>query len=382
MKPAKKILMITRNFPPLVGGMERLNKKIYEILSKEHYVTLLGPKGANKYSDSNDVIEFASSPIWLYLISSLVKAVRLSKRKYYLIFCGSGTAILAGFLAAKFSSAKLVCYLHGLDIVADSFFYQKVFIPVIKKADLLLVNSMNTQQLAISAGIDAQKIELLHPGVELPELLAPAESLLGFRSKFSIDNSPLIIIVGRLTQRKGIPEFIQNAMPTLVARYPDLKLLVIGGSANDAINKKDNVAAKIRETIDRLNLSHNIKCVGLLSEEDLNFAYASADVMVFPVLDLPGDVEGFGMVAVEGAARGTPTVAFQCGGVQDAIHNRCSGLLVPPRDYKSLVEGVIQYLDAPEKSSIRSMCIEFSKEFSWDEFEKKLNAIFEVKNGI
>src|SRR5690606_19314367 len=119
-----RILMITRNFPPLVGGMERLNQKIHEILTKENNVTLLGPKGAEQFSGSNDVYEFPSSPVWAYLISSIIKALLLSKKqKYDMIFCGSGTAIIAGFFAAKLSSAKLICYLHGLDVVADNFFY-------------------------------------------------------------------------------------------------------------------------------------------------------------------------------------------------------------------------------------------------------------------
>lgn len=368
-----KILMITRNFPPLIGGMERLNKKIYEILSKKHKVTLLGPKGANKHVDSLDVSEFPDFPIWLYLISSLIKSIGLSRRKYDLVFCGSGTAILAGFVAAKLSSAKLVCYLHGLDIVADNFFYQRVFVPVIRRSDLLLVNSKNTRQLAISAGVAPQKIKLLHPGVELPEHTVSNDLLLEFRNRFSVGNSPLMIIVGRLTQRKGVAEFIRNVMPSLIAIYPNLKMLIIGGDASDAINKKDNVIEKISAAIDDLNFSHNIKCVGLLNEEDLNLAYFSADVMVFPVLDLPGDVEGFGMVAIEAAARGTPTVAFQCGGVHDAVHDGYSGRLVPPQDYDAMTRGIIEYLGNRRNTTVCSMCREFSENFSWDNFEKKLH---------
>ena len=55
-------------------------------------------------------------------------------------------------------------------------------------------------------------------------------------------------------------------------------------------------------------------CLARVDDQRLSDAYFAADVMVFPVLDLPGDVEGFGMVAVEAAAHGLPTVAFAVGG--------------------------------------------------------------------
>jgi phosphatidylinositol alpha-1,6-mannosyltransferase len=371
--------MITRNFPPLVGGMERLNQKIHEILTKENNVTLLGPKGAEQFSGSNDVYEFPSSPVWAYLISSIIKALLLSKKqKYDMIFCGSGTAIIAGFFAAKLSSAKLICYLHGLDVVADNFFYQKIFVPLIKRADLLLVNSNHTKNLAIACRVSEEKIRLLHPGVMLASLDIPGDVMHNFREKFTIGKSPLIIIVGRLTRRKGIPEFIEHAMPSLVAICPDVKLLIIGGEATNTIGKGGNVSEKIRDIISRLKLENNIQSVGLLSEDDLNTAYFLANAMVFPVLDLPGDVEGFGMVAVEAAARGTPTVAFRSGGVEDAVLESQSGKLISPGNYSEMVNEIVSYIDHQDmREKVRIKCRQFSDRFSWDKFESKLNCFIQ-----
>jgi phosphatidyl-myo-inositol dimannoside synthase len=265
----KKILMITRNFPPLIGGMERLNQKIYEVIKNANDVT-------------GEVHEFSSSPVWMYLISSLIKALLLSKKqKYDDVLCGSGTAIIAGFCAAKLSSARLICYLHGLDIVANSFFYQKIFVPLIRRSDLLLVNSNHTLNLALAAGVSEKKIKLLHPGVSFSSIDVPLDAQHDFREKFDVGNSPLIIIVGRFTRRKGIPEFIENAMPLLIAQFPTLKLLIIGAEAANAIGNAGDVSVKIDEVISRLGLENNIRTVGLLSEHDLNTAYFLADVMAF-----------------------------------------------------------------------------------------------------
>ena len=76
----------------------------------------------------------------------------------------------------------------------------------------------------------------------------------------------------------------------------------------------------------------------------LHAAYAEADALVFPVLELPGDVEGFGMVALEAAAHGLPTFGFRSGGVPDAVQEGRTGELVSASDYGGLAERLANHL--------------------------------------
>jgi phosphatidyl-myo-inositol dimannoside synthase len=85
-------------------------------------------------------------------------------------------------------------------------------------------------------------------------------------------------------------------------------------------------------------------------------------------------VEGFGMVAVEAAARGTPTVAFRCGGVEDSILESQSGRLISSGNYSEMVDAIASYIDTQSsKGDVRTKCRQFAEGFSWDKFEKKLN---------
>ncbi|MBK6281245.1 MAG: glycosyltransferase [Gammaproteobacteria bacterium] len=61
--------------------------------------------------------------------------------------------------------------------------YQTVFIPCLRAADALIANSEHTAELARSAGIRADAITVLHPGVEFP----PTRR--GFREIFGIRES-------------------------------------------------------------------------------------------------------------------------------------------------------------------------------------------------
>ena len=84
--------------------------------------------------------------------------------------------------------------------------------------------------------------------------------------------------------------------------------------------------------------------IGRASEHKLHAALVESDLFIFPLKRVEGDVEGFGMVAVEAAAFGLPSVAFSEGGVTDAIHHGKSGFLVTPGDYEGFSKTVNDYL--------------------------------------
>lgn len=365
------VLMITRNFPPLVGGMEKLNFNIYQCFKDFTNLSLLGPKGSEKYVEDIECNTFPPMPIWRYLLVSIFKAISFYfKKPIDIIFCGSGSAILAGYLLSILKASKLVVYLHGLDIVTKSLMYQFFFMPCIKRADKIIVNSRYTQSLAIAAGIDKSKIIILHPGVEIPDFREIHIKRSYFLEKFDLQNKKILLILGRITNRKGIVEFIKNVMPALTNDIENIHLLVVGSEATAALNYSENVTQKIINEINKNNLRDKVTLAGSIDDQLLSAAYFSADVMVFPILDLPGDVEGFGMVALEAAAHGVKTVAFNVGGVSDAIEENQSGFLIESNNYSKMIIVIKNYLNSQnDKPDLK--CMRFAEIYRWPEFNKK-----------
>jgi phosphatidylinositol alpha-1,6-mannosyltransferase len=115
--------------------------------------------------------------------------------------------------------------------------------------------------------------------------------------------------------------------------------------------------------------------LGPVDDDTLSDAYFAADVMVFPVQEVAGDVEGFGMVAIEAAAHDLPTVAFAVGGVPDAIANGRSGSLIEARANGAFAESVVDRLQSPRQPLA---CRKFAQDFSWQAFGERLLKTFEA----
>ncbi len=363
------ILLVTRNFPPLLGGMERLNQYLLQELEREYDAYLVGPKGANTHvAHPERVIACPSTPVSVFLIHAAVKAVRSARRyRPCLIIAGSGVNALPAWLAAKASGTPWVVYLHGLDLVVDNILYQQIFLPIIRRADAWLVNSHATARLAIAAGLTANRLSILHPGVAIPETLPSNDDVRAWRKQHSFGNRPLLLSVGRLTKRKGLREFVLHALPTILVTHPKALLVVVGEEPHAALTSATIGVNALRKAAYQTGAQESLKILGNLSDEELGLAYRAASVLVFPVLDIPNDVEGFGMVAIEAAAHGLPTVAFAVGGVPDAIGNGCSGCLIPPGDYPGMAKKVIEYLQGKSDATVTA-CRTFASGFSWSRF--------------
>lgn len=374
MQKKFKILHVTRNFPPLQGGMERLNQKLFYILSHRWQMILCGPKGASAYVPAESIVkETRLNPLGWFLTKTMCLSIfNAFKNKPELIIAGSGLTAPIAYVAAKLSGAQSVVYLHGLDVVVQNKLYQWCWLPLIRSCDHVLVNSKNTAKLAVDKGVAESKIDLLLPGTDVPTLDSHAAA--GFRTEHGLANSKILLVVGRLAARKGIAEFVANCLPDIARSFPGVKLVIIGADATQALaGGKPNEKNEIQRQADIVGVGDNIRFLGRCSDQQLSEAYQTADIHVFPVIELPGDIEGFGMVAIEAAAHGLHTIAFAVGGVSESVADNQSGDLIPAGDYGQFTRKVLSRLSAGRKDSDLAACLAFAENNSWENFEKNLN---------
>lgn len=369
-----RVLLVSRNYPPLLGGMERLNHHMLLELNKAHDTYLVGPRGAENYVPQPERASLCpSSPIHWFLLCAIFKAFRLARcLRPGLIIAGSGVNAIPAWFAAKASGAPWIVYLHGLDIVVDNYWYQRIFLPIIRRADGWFANSHATARLAIDAGIDAKRLHVLHPGVEIPETFPTDEAIRSWREKCGLGNRPLMLSVGRLTRRKGLKEFILRALPIILEAQPDALLVVVGEEPKTALTSSSIGVEALYQAASQTNTNSSLRVLGKLTDEELALAYHAASVLVFPVLDIQDDMEGFGMVAIEAAAHGLPTVAFDVGGIADAILPGSSGELISSGDYRGMADSVITQLEKGKGAAKSATCRNFAANFSWNRFGEKL----------
>lgn len=372
----QRILIITRNLPPLVGGMERLNWHMADELSKYAEVRVIGPKGSATIKPNKVIVSEAPlTPLPLFMLVTLFKALWLAICfKPNTVLAGSGLTAPLAWLASKLCGAKAAVYLHGFDITVASKAYQRLWVPFFKRMDTVIVNSTPTKQLALNADVQVEKISIVHPGVESPEASQSEAAIQAFKQRHQLEGKKILLSVGRLTTRKGLKEFVENALPSIVKEVPNALLLVVGEAPKNSLGAGIQTQEEILKAAQGKNIENHIKFIGVITDKtELACAYESADIHVFPVRHIPDDPEGFGMVAIEAAAHGLPTVAFATGGVIDAVKEGVSGYLVEKGNYQSLSAKVIKTIQISiEKNGIKH----FSKEFTWDIFGKSIKNSF------
>jgi phosphatidyl-myo-inositol dimannoside synthase len=368
----KKVLIVTRNLPPILGGMERLNWHMAEELARYAEVQIVGPESSREKAPIGvQVVGAHLKPLPRFLVEAQWKAISVARHwRPDWILAGSGLMAPAVWSAAKLSGAMPAAYVHGLDVAVPHRAYRWLWLPALRRMHRIIANSRATAQLAQDVGCDTQRIGIVHPGVSLPHQLPAEHVLQQFRNEHGFLSRRLLLSVGRLTQRKGLREFVANCLPSIVERCPDTLLVIVGDVPTHALHAEGQSRESIQLAAETAAVGKNVCFMGVITDNEKVALYAAAHVHVFPVLHIPGDPEGFGMVATEAAAYGLPTVAFATGGVCDAVANGESGYLVAPGNYKMLADRIVQVLD--EQGAMSENCRSFAERFEWPRFGRQI----------
>jgi phosphatidylinositol alpha-1,6-mannosyltransferase len=153
--------------------------------------------------------------------------------------------------------------------------------------------------------------------------------------------------------------------------------VIIGDTPSQSLNKNLQSKESILIAAKKHNIQNNILFTGNISDDELLSSwYYLADIHIFPVKNIPNDPEGFGMVAIEAAAHGIPTIAFATGGIVDAVKHKETGYLIRNQSYSMFNKFTIQLLKNKDFID-QQKCKNHAEQFAWYNLAKKFNKIFE-----
>lgn len=369
-----KLLMLTWNFPPTVGGIEQVAYYTATSLRQRgHLVEVVAaalPPGAQELPNSAGFLDRAKRKgIPAFLVHAFFagwKQVRALRPD--VILCASLTSAPAGWLISKLTRTPYVLLIYGSDLVLPRRLYQWAIGPLLSGACMLFPISQNTRARLLHRGLDASRIRLVSPGVTPPPpaQASPIEPIV--RLMQEISGRPVLLTVGRLVRRKGILEFIEQVMPRLARRFPDLVYLVVGGEPKSSLIHQERIWDQLTAAIRAGGHENRVRLLGRLSDADLVLVYQHASLFVLPCRDDPTDVEGFGIVILEASLHNVPAVATRCGGIPDAIAEGTTGVLVAPGNPEEMANAIRDLLTSPERlhklgQAARQRTL---AEFNWD----------------
>jgi len=216
----------------------------------------------------------------------------------------------------------------------------------------------------------AARMRRVTPGVDVSEF-SPSNAAAGRERRANLGwaDRPVIVCVSRLMARKGQDELIR-ALPKIQQAAPDASLVIVG-------------EGPFRKDLERLVASYGltkfVHLTGKVSQSDLSNWYAAGDVFAMPCRTRIGgwDVEGLGIVFLEGSATGLPVVVGNSGGAIDAVVDGETGFLVDGSNTDEIAERIGFLLSNPEAARRMGEAGRnwVTGEWTWDSNFKKLDAL-------
>ncbi|MBV9100037.1 MAG: glycosyltransferase family 4 protein [Candidatus Dormibacteraeota bacterium] len=213
-------------------------------------------------------------------------------------------------------------------------------------ATMVLPVSPSTAAAVRAMGIPSSRIEVVPPGVDVPEADDAARE------------AARVLFVGRLRRDKGVLDAI-DVMRALVEERADVRGVVIGDGA---------LADEVRARVGR---EPRIEIRGAADASEVKREYARASLLL-----VPSRYEGLGLVALEGQAAGTPVVGYDVDGLRHAVVD--GGVLVPAGDAEALRAAAVALLqDDARRRELGERGRAFVRErHSWDRTAERLEQIY------
>lgn len=342
-----KILFITRNFPPQKGGLETAAYYLHSYFTKYADVMLLKWGGPRKF-------------LFFVLPCFLVRAfLILSTKRIDIIYLNEGLLSFLGFFLEPFR-VPIVVTINGLDITYKNKIYQSIIPKCISRVDRIVCISRAAKSACLEKGIPENKIRIIPDGIEdefyIDKDRTELKEKLINKFKFNLSDKKILFSAGRLVERKGIHWFIDRVMPILIEDYREFIYIIAGDGP---------MRRHIEDIILKKNLKRWVMFLGKVDDELLRLLYNISDIFIMPNISVEGDMEGFGIVALEAASCKIPVVASNLEGIKDAIVDKENGYLIPPGDanaYFDKIKSILLKDDKKFKERVRT----FTKEnYNW-----------------
>ena len=339
------IIITTQCFYPTIGGIEALMTGMAAAMYKSGKDLLVVADGKNDKSDKIKTYSIKRFGGW--------KPIRrIKKARYISQLCKTSNieAIYADSWKSieylKNINVPIFVLAHGTEIQKNTeslnfykIFKQKRIFSSYGNSKQIIANSNYTKELIkASLKIDADKICVIHPGIDIYEKFIQNYTIL--KIKKIINNSyPVLLTLARLELRKG-HKIVLQALSNLIDKFPNLLYIIAG----DGPSKKE-----IKEYAEKLGISDNIRFLGWITEPEKSVLLKSANLFIMtPHLDNES-VEGFGMSFIDAAFHGLATIGTDSGGITDAIIDGKTGLIARSSDINDITAKVDELLSDPKK---------------------------------
>lgn len=340
-----RTLLVTNDYPPRVGGIQRTLEALVRQLPPERVSVLCpGWEGAEAFDRQAGYRIFRQPERFLWptrdVLGRILEAHREAEAEVVLFGATYPLAMLGPYLATR--GIPYLASAHGfeywLSIAPGAHALMRR--ATSKAARVPVMCSAFIARVVRTAVPEHVPVSVMYPGADVdafrPDL--PTEDLL---ERHGLTGRPVVVCVSRLVARKG-QDVLIRAMASIRRRVPEAALLIVG----------DGPYRRALEQMAAGEPAGSVVLTGQVSEADLPRYYRAGDVFAMPCRNRLGgfEVEGWGNVFIEAAACGRPVVVGDSGGAREALADGETGLLVDGADVEQVAEAVGDLLVDPARA--------------------------------
>ena len=333
-----RILFVSHLNPPEdapldnVGGIQRVSEQLYNALQAREDVEVV----PMILRASWDNISIKVGRFLVKLMAELPYHVR--QNNIDVVLFTSMVSASTVYMLRRRVDVPMVSINHGHDVTLKNRFYQKFIPHVFRRLDGVVSVSSATLRASLERGLDPLKGVVLPNGYDSATAISEEgrdEGRLHLQEQLGLDldNTVVLLTVGRQVKRKGHEWFIKEVFPKLKNNV----IYIVVGDGPEHERLKQVVADSPRKD--------QIWLMGRQPDEILRHIYAASDIFIMPNIPVDGDMEGFGVVMLEANLAYTPAIASDLEGIKDVIEPGHNGYRIPhsePLEFAHTIDRVIE----------------------------------------
>ena len=342
------ILLISNDFPPVSGGQSRYLYDLWSCLPADEVVVMAPALRGAEALDVELDCRVVRVPLCMgeSRLSKVFKTLRLCTAVWSFcrsndvrfIHCGQIFSTgFAGLLCRRLLGIPYCLYAYGADLL--EFISQTGWGLILRRilygADWVIAISNYTHQRLLDAGVDPVRVHVVNPAIDLERFALP-EDRKRARKAYGWQDKCVVLSVGRLVERKG-QDMVIRALNAVADEVPTVHYAIGGSGPHRQV---------LEQLAESEGVAERIEFLGFVDDSELASRYAAADLvaMVSREIAEEGEVEGFGIVYLEANAVGTAVLAGRSGGVEDAVVDGHSGILVDPENPAEVAAALVRLL--------------------------------------
>jgi len=341
-----RTLLVTNDYPPRVGGIQRTLEALVRQLPPERITVLCPGWDGSEAFDAAAPYRVLRQPerfLWPTpeVASRVAEAARASDAEVLLFGATYPLGLLGPGLARR--GIPYLSAVHGfeywLSIAPGTHALMRR--ATARASRVPVMCSAFIARVVRTAVREAVPVSVLYPGADT-EVFRPDLPVQDLRERHGLEDRPVVVCVSRLVARKGQDVLIRG-IASVRRRVPGATLVVVGGGP-------------YRETLEAMAVDvaplGSVVFTGQVPEEDLPSYYRLGEVFAMPCRSRLGgfEVEGWGNVFIEAAACGRPVVVGDSGGAREALVDGETGVLVDGTNVGAVANAVAGLLADPARA--------------------------------